>query len=366
MPETSKERKRVIIILGGSLAFIALWGLMLIPWGNKESGAYLTQGEVYQAGSPDQVFNALMVPEYTGPTDKTFVYKGICNEDIRVPLEAPVNQVKRVINDRRSQSEEIKTLARSLGADIVGICELNPKWKFSGVPLNHKYAIAVGEALPYSFCREQKDDVKAMISTKSALDFYRQGGKIALFLADTIREMGYPARAHYESWSQVLTVPVTVDAGLGEVGRNSLLITPEYGPRCRFAIVTTDLPLETDKKTKSSGITEFCEICDRCVTTCPAKAIPAGGPTVTRGVVKWQLDLDKCFKYWYQGSNAWSRCMVCMTACPWNKADNVLHKVGSFLASRSPFSRWVILKVDGILGYGEKVDTTPIIRTSSK
>ena len=234
MPETSKERKRVLVILGGSFLFIGFWILMLIPWGNKESGAYLIRGDVSQAGSPDQVFGALMVPEYQGPQDTTFVFKGICNEDIRVPLEAPVNPVKRVVNDRKSQSEEIKALARSLGADLVGICELNPKWKFKGVPLNHRYAIVIGEALPYAFCREQKDDTKAMISTKAALDFYSQGGRIALFLADTIRGMGYPARAHYESWSQVLTVPVAVDAGLGEVGRNSMLITPEYGPRCRI------------------------------------------------------------------------------------------------------------------------------------
>lgn len=366
MPETSKERKRVLVILGGSFLFIGFWILMLIPWGNKESGAYLIQGDVSQAGSPDQVFGALMVPEYQGPQDTTFVFKGICNEDIRVPLEAPVNPVKRVVNDRKSQSEEIKALARSLGADLVGICELNPKWKFKGVPLNHRYAIVIGEALPYAFCREQKDDTKAMISTKAALDFYSQGGRIALFLADTIRGMGYPARAHYESWSQVLTVPVAVDAGLGEVGRNSMLITPEYGPRCRFAVVTTDLPVEPDKRTRSLGITEFCEICDRCVTTCPPKAIPAGGPTVTLGVLKWQLDLNKCFKYWYQGPHAWSRCMICMTACPWNKADNVIHRLGSFFASRSPFSRWVILKLDDTLGYGEKVDTTPGILTSAK
>jgi epoxyqueuosine reductase len=365
MPQTNNERNRIVIILGGSLLFITFWALMLIPWGNKAPGAYLTRGEVQQAGSPDQVFNALMVPEYTGPKDKTFVYKGICNEDIRVPLDAPINPIKRIVNDPRSQSQEIKAMARALGADLVGICELNPKWKFKGVPLNHKYAIAIGEALPYGFCREQKDDTKAMISTKAALDFYSMGGRIALFLADSIREMGYPARAHYESWSQVLTAPVAVDAGLGEVGRNSMLITPEYGPRCRIAIITTDLPLEVDK-VKSMGIEEFCELCDRCVMTCPAKAIPAGGPTVTRGIVKWQLDLDKCFKYWYQGDNSWSRCMVCMTACPWNKADNLLHKVGSFLVSRSPFSRWVILKVDDIMGYGEKVDTTPITLTSSK
>lgn len=365
MSGNRKEKRRAFVIQAGSLLFFAFWILLLLPWGTRGTGVYFTRGEVEQAGRPEEVFDALMVPEYKGPKEKTFHYTGICNEDIKVPLEAPVNPLKKVVDDPVLQFQDIKAQARRLGADLVGVCELNPKWKFKGAPLNHRYAIVIGEALPYKYCRVQEDDVKAMISTKTALDFYSQGGKIALFLADIIRDMGYPARAHYESWSQVLTIPVVVDAGLGEVGRNNLLITPEYGPRGRFSIVTTDLPLKSDLEKRPMGITEFCEICDRCVIACPAAAIPAGDPTVTRGVVKWQLDLDKCFKYWYR-PGSWSRCLACMTDCPWNKADNALHRVGSFIASRSPFSRWVILKMDGILGYGERVDTTPRSKGQAK
>ena len=359
-----KEERRKFVILGGSILFFAFWTLLLVPWGNTHTSEYQTRGEVEQAESPDQVFDALMIPEYMGPKDETFVFTGICNEEIKVPLEAPVNPIKKVVKDPAAQSDEIRALAKSLGADLVGIGPLNPKWKFKGVPLDHKYAIVIAEALPYRFCKEQEDPLKAVFATKAALDFYNLGGKVALFLADAIRDMGYPARAHYESWSQVLTIPVAIDAGLGEMGRNGLLITKEYGPRCRFSVVTTDMPLQMDKKPESLGITRFCEICDRCVRACPVKAIPTGGPTVTRGVVKWQLDLEKCFKYWYQGPDSWSRCLACMTECPWSKPDNLLHKTGSFLASRSPLSRWLLYKVDGWLGYGHMVDTTPEIETS--
>lgn len=366
MQKTETQKKRASVILSGSLLFFLFWALMLIPWGNYGPDAYLTKGKIQQAESPDTVFKDLMVPEYKGPKDKTFVFTGICNEKIKVPLEAPVNPIKKVVSDRAKQSEEIKAMARSLGADLVGICELNPKWKFKGVPLNHKFAIVIAEAMPYRFCKKQDEPIKAMVATKAALDFYNQGGRISLFLADSIRKMGYPARAHYESWSQVLTIPVAIDAGLGEMGRNGLLINQAYGPRCRFSVVTTDLPLEPDKKPKRMGITEFCEICDKCARACPIKAIPFGGPTVTRGVVKWQLDLQKCFKYWYQGPNSWSRCLVCMTTCPWNKPDNLLHKTGSFLATRSPLSRWVLLKTDDLMGYGDEVDTTPDLKDLEK
>lgn len=356
----ASKKKRAWVITGGTILFFLFWAVLVFPWGNKGTQAYMIQGEIQQAKSPDQVFNALMIPEYKGPKDKTFVFTGICNEEIKVPLEAPVNPMRTVVADTAKESDEIKAFARSMGADVVGICELNPKWKFQGVPLNHRYAIALAEALPYQYCRQQDDKVKAMIAAKATLDFYSMGGRLALFLAQAIRDMGYPARAHYESWSQVLTIPVAIDAGLGELGRNGLLITKKYGTRCRFSIVTTDLPLMPDTP-KRMGITETCEICDKCARACPAKAITRGTPTVTRGVVKWQLDLEKCFKYWYKGPDTWSTCLTCMTSCPWNKPDSVLHSVGIFLAARNPLSRWLLVKLDDVMDYGQEMDTNKLM-----
>jgi epoxyqueuosine reductase len=359
------EKKRAAVILGGSIFFFLSWTLLLIPWGNRGSEAYLTRGEVEQSESPDKVFNTLLIPEYKGPKDHTFVFTGICNEEIKIPLQAPVNPVKTVVSDQVRKSDEIKAVAQSLGAALVGITELNPRWKFKGVPLDHKYAIVIGEALPYDFTREQKDKVKAIMATKASLDFYNQGGGIALFLAKEIRDMGYPARAHYESWSQVLTIPVAIDAGLGELGRNGMLITKEFGPRGRFAVVTTDLPLKPDEKSARMGIIETCEVCDKCARACPAKAITFGGPTVTRGVVKWQLDNEKCFKYWYKGDDSWSNCLTCMTSCPWNKPNNLLHRVGNYLATRNPLSRWLLVKMDDIMGYGQEMDTAKLWQPES-
>ena len=44
-----------------------------------------------------------------------------------------------------------------------------------------------------------------------------------------------------------ITIPMAVDAGLGELGRNGLLLTEKYGPRVRLCKVFTDLPLEPDE-----------------------------------------------------------------------------------------------------------------------
>jgi epoxyqueuosine reductase len=58
-------------------------------------------------------------------------------------------------------------------------------------------------------------------------------------------------------------------AGLGTIGKHSLLITPEYGPRVRLACLLTEAPLEgSPRKTK-----EYCIRCDACIRTCPANAL---------------------------------------------------------------------------------------------
>lgn len=65
-------------------------------------------------------------------------------------------------------------------------------------------------------------------------------------LAEFMRSIGYPARAHIDGSYRVVCPLVARDAGLGEIGRMGLLMTPELGPRVRIAVVTTDLPLVPD------------------------------------------------------------------------------------------------------------------------
>jgi len=57
-------------------------------------------------------------------------------------------------------------------------------------------------------------------------------------------------------------------AGLGWIGRNNLLVNPEFGSRLRLVTILTDMPLET-----GIPIKENCQDCRRCVEACPAKAI---------------------------------------------------------------------------------------------
>ena len=58
-------------------------------------------------------------------------------------------------------------------------------------------------------------------------------------------------------------------AGLGCIGRSSLLITPDFGPRVRLAGCLTEAQLEAGITT----VTDVCQDCDICITHCPSKAL---------------------------------------------------------------------------------------------
>jgi len=57
-------------------------------------------------------------------------------------------------------------------------------------------------------------------------------------------------------------------AGIGWIGRNNLLVHPEYGSKIRLATILTDMPMETD-----SPVENDCGECRKCIDICPASAI---------------------------------------------------------------------------------------------
>lgn len=60
-------------------------------------------------------------------------------------------------------------------------------------------------------------------------------------------------------------------AGLGETGLHGLFLTPEFGPRQRFAMLLTDADIETD----APFAPHLCDDCGACVAGCPLGALDA-------------------------------------------------------------------------------------------
>lgn len=110
-------------------------------------------------------------------------------------------------------------------------------------------------------------------------------------------------------------------AGLGFIGRSSLLVTHAYGPACVIGALLLPQGLrlgeEVAEGTGAPGATDGCGSCRACVDACPTGAIGPGG-----------VDLDRCLQAWATRpgtmpdavASAWGRrlygCDACAAACP--------------------------------------------------
>ncbi len=222
-----------------------------------------------------------------------------------------------------AMSEKVKQTAKLYGASLCGICEIDRRWIYSHddrgrpieIPEEYKYAVVMGiEMDPEAI----KTSPSFPAATASALGYSKMAFCIAC-LAEFIRNLGYKAIPMGNDTA--LSIPLAIDAGLGELGRNGLLITPEYGPCVRICKVFTDLPLEPDKP-EEFGITDFCKGCKKCAEACEADAIqncaePTFGvvcPSNNRGILRWPVNHDKCYSFWVENG---ADCSTCIAVCPY-------------------------------------------------
>ncbi|MGB8951693.1 MAG: reductive dehalogenase domain-containing protein [Candidatus Aminicenantales bacterium] len=100
--------------------------------------------------------------------------------------------------------------------------------------------------------------------------------RAALLLSSHIQDLGFDAlpipASQIIDWEKqkghVSHKKIGLLAGLGWMGRNNLLVNPEFGARFRLVTVLTNMPLETDKSLETD-----CGKCLRCLASCPAQAI---------------------------------------------------------------------------------------------
>ncbi len=245
---------------------------------------------------------------------------------------------------------------KKLGALNSGICELKPYHQYSNrgrlhnygekVTLNHKLAIAFTVEMDKDFTACAPAGPTIMESAQQ----YFSAGSIAIRLAAFIRNLGYPAKAHIDGNYEVVCPLVARDAGLGEIGRMGLLMTPKLGPRVRIAVVTTDLPLICNEYKFDYSVIDFCRICKKCVENCPANAISNDDRKIINGVKRWQIEQEKCFEFWCKTG---TDCGRCLSVCPYSHPDNLLHNFIRFGIRNSSIFRKIALSLDDVF-YGRK------------
>lgn len=256
------------------------------------------------------------------------------------------------IKDIKKFTEKTKKAAKFYGASLVGIADVNEKWIYktgfvrpaSTSESDSKEAIRKGDAsnsilespidLPEGIDKVivmaiEMDEMAISTapaqpaSAAAAVGYSKMAFAIAC-LGEFIRNLGY--RAVQCGNDTALSIPLAVDAGLGALGRNGLLLTPEYGPRVRICKVFTDIPLLADDLNLNfiKKVEKFCKTCFKCAEACETDAItkeknPSFEPATisnNSSVKKYCVDVEKCFEYWIENSGD---CGNCIAACPFSK-----------------------------------------------
>lgn len=176
--------------------------------------------------------------------------------------------------------EELKKIAYSAGASVFGVGYIEDlRSHFDALPLDQTKGLDYGVSIGV---RVSDAVLRGVITgpTRHYLHHYKMLNflldQCALKVSLAIQAQGYnampiPATQIIDWEKQTAHLShkmIALRAGIGWIGRNNLLVHPEFGSRIRLVTILTDLPLDTDRPLERD-----CGSCRECIKVCPVSAI---------------------------------------------------------------------------------------------
>lgn len=184
--------------------------------------------------------------------------------------------------------EKIRSYIKSLGADDVGFAAVSDYISPNTPKIESFFpkakSIIVMAYRELSTC-ESMDPQLAMNGRLDKKEVMRADSyKICHYLEDEFNAkiLSIPESFPRGGTSAVSLRHAAVAAGLGTFGRHNLVIHPKFGTRVTFTAIVSNLEIDSDDKIEDT----FCNNCNICVKSCPAKALDEEGKT----------DIRKCMK----------------------------------------------------------------------
>lgn len=203
--------------------------------------------------------------------------------------------------------KQIKEYARSIGY-ICGFTKIDRRFIANARDDKFPYdtAIVLGMEM-------DKDLVEQIPNPGDRLfdfEIYLKSGNLVFQVGQFIRSKGYrcSVRIPFDGW--VKYPPHAINAGLGELGANGVVVTKEFGPRVRWAMISVDAEIEPDDPV-DLNVGVYCDACRLCIKACPGGAIP-DERLWWRGVLKRKINDTKCYPYFKKHDG----CGLCIKVCP--------------------------------------------------
>ncbi len=244
-----------------------------------------------------------------------------------------VNARRVPVSDPKAMARHVKRVARHLGADLVGVAPTHPAFLYAA---GQRY-LQEGEAedsyerlSPEELARRFPSVIVATVAWDyNLIQAHRhhigdagyhfsqmRAAMVLKSLEGYVRELGYTALR-----GAVNPQGAGLAAGLGELGRNGMLITDKFGARVHMPDpILTDLPLAPDKPI-DIGVEDFCKVCRKCAVTCPTNSISFGDKVVHNGIEKYKINWLTCYKLRPFVVDYWGSCLTCVTVCPFTKPN---------------------------------------------
>jgi epoxyqueuosine reductase QueG len=242
---------------------------------------------------------------------------------------------------------DLKLFFKEQGIDVfaeVNVDDLSYEDKASAVQFfpAAKSVIVFGKEVPVSvYLMPKKEKTHGMLHVAETLD------NTAIRLAALIEKEQVPTKpvplylpvriTDGKVQGLVRLKQVAASAGLGLLGKNTVLFNPRFGPRLLLSGVVTARPVQKSRQAENNeGKNEVlaCTGCGRCIKVCPEGALGAEGvdafrcrtvstwvPPVVVPAAKWMLERTiflKCIAPlapWI-ARTATIQCSLCVTECP--------------------------------------------------
>ncbi|MGJ5619694.1 4Fe-4S double cluster binding domain-containing protein [Sulfitobacter sp. MF3-043] len=257
--------------------------------------------------------------------------------------------------DPARNAANLKATSYFLGADAAGLSAC-PDWTWyshdaTGTPITPPHDQALSMIIDQGFDTMEGSSGDDWIAVSQSMRAYLRFSMLGGVIAQHLRNLGYPAKAHTVMDGDVLQPPLLLLAGLGEVSRiGEVILNPFLGPRLKSGVVTTTLPMTHDRPI-DFGLQKFCEACNKCARECPSGAITAGPKKMFNGYEIWKSDSQKCATYRITNQGG-AMCGRCMKTCPWNLEGLFAERPFRWAAMNIPKAAPMLAKLDDKVGKG--------------
>lgn len=230
-----------------------------------------------------------------------------------------------------SLNDQIQTILLSQQINLFGVADLRPYEKdlvqYGGqIVKGFTYGISIGIKLNDSIVNglaNRMDCNNASLYYSHVYTIINNRLDIAtstissFLIANGHQALPMPAAERTDIENAISTVShkmIAHIAGLGWIGKNCLLVTPEYGPRVRLSTILTTAELECT----GHLMDQRCGTCVECMNACPTKAI-LGRNYVDGEDRSYRLNFKACQDYFDEMRKDEKRkpvCGMCLFICP--------------------------------------------------